>query len=158
LVPLAFLGSVTVILGTAFVLEYGFDIAPCILCLYQRAAPTVVAVLAVVAAWPMVPARWARMLVGLIALAFVANAVLAGYHVGVEQHWWAGTDACGGAPTLSSNLADLRAGLEHPDVVPCDTVAWSFLGLSVAGYNMILSVLLAGAAVWAVRRPSLWRS
>jgi len=159
--PLAFLAAALGLLGGAMVLEHGLDIAPCILCQYQRVAPAVVAVLAAGAAWPTVPDRTARILVLLIALAFAANALLAGYHIGVEQHWWAGTEACGegGAPppALSTSLADLRAGLRDPEVVPCDTVAWSFLGISVAGYNLILSVMLAGVALWATRRPSLWR-
>lgn len=158
---MAFLTAALGLLGAAMVLEHGLGIAPCSLCEYQRVAPAVVAVLAMGAAWPAMPGRLARTLVALIALAFVANAGLAGYHVGVEQHWWAGTDSCGdgGAspPVLSSSLADLRAGLDEPEVVPCDSVAWSFLGISVAGYNLILSVMLAGVALWAARRPNLWR-
>ncbi|MBB4265084.1 disulfide bond formation protein B [Roseospira visakhapatnamensis] len=160
-VPLALLAAGLGLLGGAMVLEHGLGIAPCVLCVYQRVAPAVVVVLAAVAAWPAIPMHGARRLVLLIALAFLANTVLAGYHIGVEQHWWAGTDACGNgdaAPvSLSSSLADLRAGLTNPEVVPCNTVAWSFLGISVAGYNMILSMMLAAAALWATRRPHLWR-
>ncbi len=158
---MAFLAAGLGLLGAAMVLEHGLGIAPCILCQYQRVAPVVVVALAMGAAWPATPGRTARTLVALIVLAFAVNAALAGYHVGVEHHWWAGTDSCGdgGAPppVLSTSLRDLRAGLDDPEVVPCDTVAWSFMGISLAGYNLILSVMLAGAALWTTRRPNLWR-
>ncbi|SDE21024.1 disulfide bond formation protein DsbB [Rhodospira trueperi] len=148
------------VLGALFI-EHVMGIAPCILCVYQRIPPALVAVLAGVAAVPRMPGRWARRLTALIGLVFLASAGLAGYHVGVEQHWWAGTAQCGGetAPPvdLSTNLADLRQALEAPEIVPCDAIPWSLLGISLAGYNMMISMLLAGLALWGVRRPDRWR-
>jgi len=161
IIPLVFLVAALGILGGALVLQYGFDVLPCELCRDQRVAPGVVIALAALALWPWVPGRIARGLTVLIGLAFLSNAVLAGFHIGVEQHWWSGTDTCGGVDTrttpLSGSLAELRAGLTGSEVVPCDTIAWSFLGVSLAGYNMGLSLVLAGVALWAVRRPGFWR-
>jgi disulfide bond formation protein DsbB len=159
-VPLLFLAVALGLLGGALFIEHGLGIKPCVLCLYQRIAPGVVAVLAGLALLPVVPPRAARALTALIGVAFAANMVLAGYHVGVEQHWWAGTPQCGGdaaPPALSPNLADLNAALDAPEIVPCDAVPVSLFGISLAGYNSVMSLGLALLAVWAVRQPACWR-
>jgi len=160
-VPLIYLVAGLALLLGAMVIEHGMGIAPCVLCLYQRIPPAVGVPLAALALWPRVPAVRARRLTALVALVFLAGAVLAGYHVGVEQHWWAGTAQCGGgaAPPLdlSTDLTALRRALEAPEVVPCDAIPWSMLGISLAGYNMIVSMGLAVLGLWAVRRPAFWR-
>ncbi len=159
--PLFFLAAGLTLFGGAFFLEHGMGIEPCILCVYQRIAPALVVALAAIAALPRVPGLWARRLTLAIAGVFLAGAVLAGYHVGVEQHWWAGTPQCGGqtgaAPPLSASLGDLRAALAAPEIVPCDAVPWSLFGISLAGFNLILSLGLAVAAAWAARRAVPWR-
>lgn len=161
-VPLLFLAVSLALLAGALVIEHGFGIKPCILCLYQRIAPGVAAGLALLALLPVIPLRAARLLTALVGVAFAANVVLAGYHVGVEQHWWAGTPQCGGgaAAPLSapSSLADLNAALDAPEVVPCDAVPLSLFGVSLAGYNGLMSLGLAVLAVWAVRQPACWRA
>lgn len=160
-VPLLFLVAGLVLLLGALVIEHGMGIAPCVLCLYQRIPPAVALPLAALALWPRVPAAWARRLTAMVALVFLAGAVLAGYHVGVEQHWWAGTAQCGGdaapPPDLSTDLSALRRALEAPEVVPCDAIPWSFVGISLAGYNMIVSMGLAVLGLWAAGRRALWR-
>ncbi|KAA5604683.1 disulfide bond formation protein B [Roseospira marina] len=160
-IPLLFLVAALAVLGGALFIEHGLGIKPCILCLYQRIAPAVAAGLAALALIPRVPPMGARVLVALIGVAFAANMVLAGYHVGVEQHWWAGTDQCGGPaaapPNLSTDLSDLRASLDAPEIVPCDAVAWSLFGVSLAGYNVLMSLGLAVLALWTVRQPACWR-
>lgn len=157
-VPLGFLAAGLLLLGGAVFIEHGMGIKPCILCLYQRIPPAVVVALAAVALLPWLPAVWARRLTLAIAAVFLAGAVLAGYHVGVEQHWWGGTAECGGG---DGGLPPLSPSLPNPntvaEVVPCDTVAWSLFGISLAGFNLILSLGLAVIALWAVRRPVLWR-
>jgi disulfide bond formation protein DsbB len=71
------------------------------------------------------------------------NIVLGIYHAGVEWHWWAGPADCSGP------LTDLRTGgslldqLHAVHVVRCDEAAWRFLGLSLAGYNVLISLALA---------------
>lgn len=160
-VPLLFVGAGLALVGGALFIEHGLGIRPCILCEYQRIPPLLVAGLAGIAALPWVPRAGARRLIGLVALVFLGGAVLAGYHVGVEQHWWAGTDQCGGAgappPEVSASLADLRAALAVPEIVPCDAVPWSLFGISLAGFNLILSLGLSAVALWTVRRPDAWR-
>jgi disulfide bond formation protein DsbB len=78
-----------------------------------------------------------------IAIAAACNIVLGIYHAGVEWHWWAGPADCSGP------LTDLRTGgslldqLRAVHVVRCDEAAWRFLGLSLAGYNVLISLALA---------------
>jgi disulfide bond formation protein DsbB len=76
------------------------------------------------------------------------NAGLGVYHAGVEWKWWAGPQDCGGALSDLGSAGGLLKRLESIRVVRCDEVAWSFLGLSLAGYNVLISLLLAAIAAW----------
>ena len=95
---------------------------------------------------------------GLRARRRLAGAGLAGFHVGVEQHWWAGLAACEGGPA-GETVAELRERLLNAPPARCDEVAWPLLGLSMAAWNGLLSLGLAGlAAVAALRTFSGVRS
>jgi disulfide bond formation protein DsbB len=94
-----------------------------------------------------------RGLVGLCGLLFLIGAGIAAFHVGVEQHWWAGTAECGGQASGARTVEQLQAMIEAAPVVRCDVVAWSLFGISMAGYNVMLSLALAAFAfVSAFRR------
>ena len=90
-----------------------------------------------------------------IALGMVWNAGLGAYHAGVEWKFWEGPRDCAG-----SGLSDLgTAGglldkLKDIRVVRCDEIPWSFLGISLAGYNAIISFVLS---LIATLYPS-WRA
>ena len=142
-------------LAAALVAQLGFGLRPCHLCLIERVPYAVAAVLAGVALAPRIGARGRRILVGLCAVAFAINAAIAFYHVGVEHHWWeAATCASGAAAPMT--LEALNNAIEHPVVVPCDVVQWSLFGLSIAGYNGIVSLALAVACAGAVGRSRWW--
>jgi disulfide bond formation protein DsbB len=84
------------------------------------------------------------------ALVFAAGAALAAYHVGVEYHWWQGPTACtGGVGSLDVN--DLLKSLDSVKVVRCDEVQLRIAGLSLAGWNVVASVVLAAYAGLAAR-------
>ena len=88
----------------------------------------------------------------LAALAVIAglmlwNAGLAAYHAGVEWKWWPGPNTCGGEPDLGTG-GNLLKQLQSINVVRCDEAAWRFLGLSLAGYNVLISLALAAVAAW----------
>jgi len=143
------------VLAGALAAQHLGGIEPCSLCLYQR-WPHAAAVVLALAALPAPPGGRVRAaLLGLAGIALLAGAGIAAYHVGVEQHWWAGTAACGSAaPAGSGSVADLRAQLWEQPAVPCDVVPWSLFGLSLAGFNALLSLALAGFALTAaVRAP-----
>ncbi len=71
-------------------------------------------------------------------------AALAFYHVGVEQHWFAGPSACTAAAGTPTTLEALKAQLLHQQPVRCDEPAWSLFGISLAGWNLLASLAMAG--------------
>jgi disulfide bond formation protein DsbB len=141
-------------LGFAFLAQYGFGLEPCVLCLYQRWPFAAALVLAALALALIRGGRSPAPALALAGLALAGNAGLALYHVGVEQHWWQGTVACTAAATGAMTLEAMKAAILAAPVVRCDEVAWRFLGLSMAGWNVPLSAglgLFALAAAWATR-------
>jgi len=140
-----------VILATVWVFQ-GFGYAPCELCLTQRYAFYAAAPLALLTA--LLARRSAHGLAragfALLALVFAANAVLAAYHAGVEYHWWQGPTACTGGPG-SVDVNDLVKALDSVKVVRCDEVQLRIAGLSLAGWNVIASAVLAVYAALAAR-------
>jgi disulfide bond formation protein DsbB len=137
-------------LAAAFAGEHVFGLQPCILCLYERVPYAVAAVLAAAAAFLPMARRWRALLMGLVALVFAVGAALAFYHVGVEEHWWASVAACGGELSAGAEVGDLRQ-LSAADLKPCDRVDWRLFGLSLAGYNVVASAILAGIGIAGAR-------
>ncbi|MGE3898976.1 MAG: disulfide bond formation protein B, partial [Variibacter sp.] len=74
---------------------------------------------------------------------------LATYHAGVEWHWWPGPQDCSGAG-FSAGGGNLLQQMQSARVVRCDAAAWTFLGLSLAGYNALISLALAAVAAWGI--------
>lgn len=142
------------VLGGAFAFEYLANLPPCPLCLYQRVPYAVTAVLGLTGlALGNERRRAAGALAAAAAVAFVAGGGVAAFHVGVEQHWWAGTQACTGAAAgTAATLDELRAQIMAAPTVRCDEVPWSLFGISLAGYNLLISVAAAVAAAVAARR------
>jgi disulfide bond formation protein DsbB len=126
---------------------------PCELCLTERYAFYAAAPLAAVTA--ALASRSIRGLAragfALLAAAFVANAALAAYHVGVEYHWWAGPTACTGGLTGSVDVNNLVKALNSVKVVRCDEVQLRIAGLSLAGWNVLASAALAIYAALAAK-------
>jgi disulfide bond formation protein DsbB len=155
----AFAASLAMLAG-AWAFQYIGGLQPCTLCLYQRWpywAAMAIGLVGVIAA-RRIGARGIAALAGTGAVVFLAGAAIAGFHVGVEQHWWEGLSSCGGGALNDPNLSidELRTRLFATPVVRCDEVPWSLFGVSLAGYNLIASLALAAASVWAAR--TLWRS
>ena len=152
LVPAAIFAVSVSALAAALIAQYGFGLAPCQLCIWQR-WPYVAAALFGFAAALGPFSRPARItLVAAAGLAFLTGAGIAGYHAGVEYGWWASVPGCS-APSLSGQVSteDLQAALSGQDrVVPCDEPAFVFAGLSMAGWNFVLSLLLAAGTFWAL--------
>ena len=141
--------------GSAFLLiaalgfQYLGGLAPCQLCIWQRwPHAAAVAVGAAVLIFGVPKLAWAG------ALAAAASAAVAFYHAGVEYKWWKGLEACSATPLEMTSGADLLDFSAAQPVVLCDEVVWSFLGLSMAAWNGILSLLLAGIWIVSLRRRS----
>jgi len=148
-IPVAILATSVGALGTAYAAEVYFGIEPCILCLYQRVPYAVTGVLAVLA----LSARSGVVqvaTVGICGVVFAAGASIAFYHVGIEQHWWA-LSSCGGELAVGISLADMKVALSAPQSKACDEVDWTLFGLSMATYNLAVSLALAGATLAGAR-------
>jgi disulfide bond formation protein DsbB len=156
---LAITGIAAVTLAGAWFFQLVLDILPCQLCLEQRYAYYLVIPLALVLA--LAAARGAPrllLLAGLviIALATVGNAGLAAYHSGVEWGLWQGPTECTGPVGDLGSAGNLLQRLDSVKVVRCDEVQWRFLGLSLAGYNVLISLLMAAIAAWGAVRSARW--
>lgn len=143
-------------LGAAFAFQYVGGLAPCVLCIWQRYPYAVAIALGALAFLLAGKPQAARALIALAGLALLADAAIAGFHVGVEQKWWAGTAECGGNLAAGVSVEDLKQQLLAAPVVRCDEVAWSLFGISMAGYNFLIAAAsgiaaLAWALAWAAR-------
>ena len=131
-------------------IAHGFErfggLAPCALCLHQREAYWIAAAIATLAllARRMEGAELTnRALNLLLTFAFVGGAIVAGFHMGVEYKWWPGLPSCTAASS-GAVPTDLLGALNQPlHVAGCDEAPWIFLGLSMAGWNMLISLKLA---------------
>ena len=123
--------------------------APCSLCLderipYYAAVPGGLAAAFLARSLP----RLAALILAALALGFLWNAGLSIYHAGAEWHFWAGPETCTGSVLKPTSLSE---SLKHNNAVRCDVAALRILGISLAGYNVLLSAVLAaagGQAAW----------
>ena len=142
------LGASVAALAGAFFAQYVMGLAPCPLCLYQRipyAATIVLGALALAG-----KGRWPLLFIALAGAVFAGEAGLAFYHVGVEQHWWAGLEACAQAGATPETVDELRTLLlDEPPPPPCDEVRWSLFGVSMAGYNVLYAGVMAAISLFA---------
>ncbi len=147
--PALVLGASVAVLGSAFAFQYLGDLQPCVLCVYQRYPYGIAIALGLIAiGHAMVGRRRAEpYLLLACALVFLAGAGIAGFHVGVEQKWWQGSAACGALGPAPDSLEALKAQVLAAPIVRCDEVAWSLFGISMAGYNFLISLALAGFAL-----------
>jgi disulfide bond formation protein DsbB len=147
------IAAVAVIL-TALGFEHLGGYAPCPLCLQQRYAyyasiPLLLLALVFVSTDHN---GVATLIFIAVALAFLANAMLGLYHAGAEWKFWPGPEGCTAAGPLSRNAGNLLKDLATTRVVRCDEAALRLLGLSLAGWNVIASLLLAAGAAMAAFR------
>lgn len=148
---LLFVGTAAVI-GGALLFQFAGGLAPCELCLYERWPYYVALPLAAAMLPPRTAAGDARAAAAILVVVFVASVVLAFYHVGVEQHWFAGPTACTGTGPQPKTIAELEALLNTQQAVRCDEPQFSLLGITLAGWNLVASAALAALAAIAWRK------
>jgi disulfide bond formation protein DsbB len=156
-IAIAAVGAVTIV--GAWYFQYGLGLKPCPLCLEQRYAYYFAIPLAVmVALGDQVGASRKVLIAALVAIALgmLWNAGLGVYHSGVEWKWWPGPQECSGALEGLGSAGGLLEKLQSITVVRCDEAAWRFLGLSLAGYNALISLMLAATAAWTAALE--WRT
>lgn len=144
-------------LAGAWFFQLVLQILPCPLCLEQRYAYYLAVPLGVLVAFAA--ARQAPrplLLLGLavLGLAALANAWLGTYHAGVEWGLWQGPTDCTGPVGNLGSAGNLLERLDTVKVIRCDEVQFRFLGISLAGYNALISLLMAAIAVWGLARTA----
>jgi disulfide bond formation protein DsbB len=127
------------LLGGAYLSQYGFGLYPCEMCWWQRYAHFAAAGLAMISF--LAPPR--RGWVLLAGLAIVVAGLLGGFHAGVEYGWWEGLTRCA---TADLGGGDPLSAIMNAPMIRCDEVQWSLFGISLAGWNFLISTS-AGLAV-----------
>ena len=138
----------------AWFFEYVLGIKPCPMCLEQRYAYYLVIVLGAVLALaaPRLPRALAIAALAVLALAAFGNSIFGAFHAGVEWGFWQGPATCSGPLQDLGSAGDLLQRLDTVKVIRCDEVQWRFLGLSLAGYNFLISGLMGLVALFGIRR------
>ena len=130
------LGVPALLLAGAYVSEYGFGLFPCEMCWWQRYPHFAAVGLALVST--VAPPK--RLWIVLAALAILASGLIGAFHAGVEYGWWEGFTTC--TTTVESGGNPLDAIMNAP-LIRCDVAQWTLAGISLAGFNAIISVLSA---------------
>lgn len=129
------------VLATAYAFEYLANLQPCVLCIYQR-IPYAVAIGLMLLTIILRKHSQANLILFIAAsVVFAVGSAIAIFHIGVEQQLWQGTPECGNFINTASVEA-LRKQLLAQPIVRCDEVAWSLFGISMAGYNFLISTSL----------------
>ena len=131
------------LLGGAYVSQYGFGLYPCEMCWWQRwphFAAVGFALLAFVAA-PQ------RLWTAVAAIAILASGAIGLFHAGVEYGWWPGITSC--AVVSGGGSGNALEDIMNTPLVRCDEPAWTLLGISLAGYNFLISSA-AAVAIFAL--------
>jgi disulfide bond formation protein DsbB len=147
---IAVLGLAT-LLGAWF-FQYVLKLSPCPLCLEQRIPYYILiplALLLALAARLRAPRRLIAFGFLVIVVVMLCSAALGAYHAGVEWRFWAGPTDCSG-PLSDFSAKGLLNQLQSIRVVRCDEAAWRFLGISLAGYNVLISLVMAAMATFCL--------
>src|SRR5258705_4975130 len=142
------------LLAGAFGSQYLGGLYPCEMCWWQRYAPLGELAPAALAFTALAISQRSRMLILLAALAIAASGAIGFYHAGVELKIFEGFTTCTSTAS-GATTADLLKSIVAAPLIRCDQVQWSFLGISMAGWNAILS--LGGAAVISWLTLKDWR-
>lgn len=135
------------LLGGAYVAEYGFGLYPCEMCWWQRYPHFAALALAGIAF--LVPP--ARLWTALAGVAVLVSAAIGAFHAGVEYKWWQGITSCARIVPSESGGSPLEAIMNTP-MISCDQPQWTLLGLSLAGFNFLLSAAGGFAVLYLLSR------
>jgi disulfide bond formation protein DsbB len=138
-----------IVVGAAISSEIFGGLAPCVLCLYQRIPYAITIGFGLIGF--AVPRLFLPAML-LASLAFLVGGGVAVFHVGVEQAWWTGTEACVGTQDKAASIDELRAQIMATPVIRCNDIQWSLFGISMAGYNVLTSLALAVFSLMAAKR------
>ena len=141
------------LLGGAYASEIFGGLHPCEMCWWQR-YPHFAAVAIALVGFVVGNGGYRRALVALAALAIATSGAIAGFHAGVEYGWWEGLSGC--TSTVSGSGDELLKSIMNAPLIRCDVAPWTLFGISLAGFNFLLSLgsavtILLG--VWNSSKP-----
>jgi disulfide bond formation protein DsbB len=147
------LAASAVVLGSALSSQYWGGLVPCELCILQRWPWAVAITISIVALFvgDRRSLPWLALALGFV---FLVSIGFAFYHLGVEQHWFAGPSACTPGTSAPATLEEMRQRILNAQVVRCDQPQWSLYGVSLAGWNLLASFVMAvicAGAFWGAR-------
>ena len=126
----------TALLGGALIGQYGFGLYPCEMCMWQR-WPHLAAIILAFFALMLRSKSGSMLMVVAAAMAILISGLIGGFHAGVEYDWWEGITSCATNLAAGGNMLD---SIMNAPLVRCDVAPWSLFGISLAGYNFLLSV------------------
>ena len=124
------------LLGGALISQYVFGLYPCEMCMWQR-WPHLAAIVFSLLAIVLQNQKLSKFLLFGAALAILISGLIGGFHAGVEYGWWEGVTSC--ATTVSAG-GDILDSIMNAPLVRCDVAPWSLFGISLAGFNFLLSI------------------
>ncbi|MGN6496931.1 MAG: disulfide bond formation protein B [Tsuneonella sp.] len=139
------LGVPALLLGGAYLGQYAFGLYPCEMCWWQRYAHFAAVALALVSTVTPGKRGW----IALAGLAILIGGLIGGYHAGVEYGWWEGFTTC---TSEVERGGDPLAAIMNAPMVRCDDVQWSLFGVSLAGWNFLISVPVGLAVLFLSSR------
>jgi disulfide bond formation protein DsbB len=150
---LAIMAIAAATLAGAWFFQLVLEILPCPMCLEQRYAyyfEVPFAALVAIAAARGAPRGVVLAGLAILLLAALSNVVFGSYHAGVEWKFWQGPTDCTGPVGNFGKAGSLFDQLDKVKVIRCDEVQFRFLGISLAGYNALISLLMAAIAAWGM--------
>ena len=145
-------GAAATILG-AFYFQVVVGLPPCPMCLEERIPHYIViplGLIVAIAALRGAPRNVVRAGLAIMAIAMLILVGMSIYHAGVEWKWWPGPTDCTGPVDSLGNAGDLLSRMNQTIVIRCDEAAWRLFGISLAGYNALISLALAAIATWGI--------
>lgn len=141
------------VLVAAYIMERFFGVLPCQMCLYERNVFMAAGAFSLIGFF-LFPARFHKSALIALGCIFLGGALLAGYHVAIQQHWVSLPSFCASNDFGAfDSVESLKEQMLKTPFVRCDKVTWRLFGLSLAAYNMILSLALASICwIWPLRR------
>lgn len=134
------------ILVSALFLQFFLNMSPCELCFWQR-YPYVVVLFGSVLA----PLGFVRVALIGQSICFWIGAMIALFHSGIERKWWKGFSSCSTLDIKNLSIEELNLRLMQSHIVKCDEISWTFFGLSLTNYNLIISVILGIITIYFIR-------
>ena len=129
----------TFLLGGALLSQYVFGLHPCEMCMWQRWPHLAAILLALIAIILRGTPSASKLFAALAALAILISGGIGLFHAGVEYGWWQGLTACSTTP-VGGSTQDVLNSIMNTPLTRCDVAPWSLFGISLAGYNGILSL------------------